>query len=190
MPLSASSNRPSLRSAAPVNAPFSWPNSSDSSSVSGQRRAVDRNERFPAPRRQIVDRFGDQFLPGAGFSLNQHGTGDRGHLFDPDQQLLNCRAFSGDAGTPLEFAPIQQPLDEGDSVRWVDRLEGDFGDVDAEPLRVILRRIGWLEQRQGRDFLVPGLSHQLVGHGLVDRTGEHQQIGALPPQSTPRVIHR
>ncbi len=35
MPPSASSKRPSRRSAAPVNAPFSWPNSSDSSSVSG-----------------------------------------------------------------------------------------------------------------------------------------------------------
>ena len=35
VPPSASSNRPSRRSAAPVNAPFSWPNSSDSSRVSG-----------------------------------------------------------------------------------------------------------------------------------------------------------
>ena len=34
MPLSASSKRPSLRLIAPVNAPFSWPNSSLSSSVS------------------------------------------------------------------------------------------------------------------------------------------------------------
>ena len=34
VPLSASSKRPSLRLTAPVNAPFSWPNSSDSSSVS------------------------------------------------------------------------------------------------------------------------------------------------------------
>src|SRR5713226_2262022 len=36
VPPSASSKRPSLRPAAPVNAPFSWPNSSDSSSVSGR----------------------------------------------------------------------------------------------------------------------------------------------------------
>src|SRR5207245_1222894 len=35
VPPSASSKRPSRRSAAPVNAPFSWPNSSLSSSVSG-----------------------------------------------------------------------------------------------------------------------------------------------------------
>src|SRR5207253_1310749 len=35
VPPSASSNRPSRRSAAPVNAPFSWPNSSLSSRVSG-----------------------------------------------------------------------------------------------------------------------------------------------------------
>ena len=34
MPLSAASNLPILRSVAPVNAPFSWPNSSLSSSVS------------------------------------------------------------------------------------------------------------------------------------------------------------
>ena len=36
VPPSASSNRPALRSVAPVNAPASWPNSSDSSSVSGR----------------------------------------------------------------------------------------------------------------------------------------------------------
>ncbi len=35
MPLSASSKRPGLDAMAPVNAPFSWPNSSDSMSVSG-----------------------------------------------------------------------------------------------------------------------------------------------------------
>ena len=35
MPPSASSNRPFLRASAPVKAPFSWPKSSDSISVSG-----------------------------------------------------------------------------------------------------------------------------------------------------------
>jgi hypothetical protein len=35
VPPSASSNRPFLRAVAPVNAPFSYPNSSDSISVSG-----------------------------------------------------------------------------------------------------------------------------------------------------------
>ena len=45
MPPSASSNRPSRRAIAPVNAPFSWPNSSDSSIAGRQRGAVDAHER-------------------------------------------------------------------------------------------------------------------------------------------------
>src|SRR3989454_521223 len=51
VPPSASSKRPSRRSAAPLKAPFSWPNSSLSSSVSGSAaHFTSRNAVSPSPR--------------------------------------------------------------------------------------------------------------------------------------------
>ena len=73
VPPSASSSRPRLRSVAPVNAPFSWPNSSLSSRVSRQRRAVDRHERLGRARALRVDRARGDLLAGAALAEQQHG---------------------------------------------------------------------------------------------------------------------
>ena len=48
-------SRPGLVAIAPVNAPFSWPNSSDLEQLLRERRAVDRDERLVAARRALVD---------------------------------------------------------------------------------------------------------------------------------------
>ncbi len=112
-----------------------------------------------------MDRLRDQFLPGAGFSLDQYGAGDRSHLFDPDQQLLDGGTLSRYAGTLLQLAPVHQALDECHGIGRVDRLDRDFGDVETQSLSVSLGGIGRLEQRQGRDLRVPRLCHQLLGPG-------------------------
>ena len=57
---------------APVNAPFSWPNSSLSTSGLGQRRAVERDERPARARRPGVERVRDELLAGAGLARDQH----------------------------------------------------------------------------------------------------------------------
>ena len=51
----AAAKSPCLSRTAPVNEPFTWPNSSDSSRLSGQRAAVDGQERAINPGRQLVD---------------------------------------------------------------------------------------------------------------------------------------
>ena len=73
VPPVASSNLPMRRAIAPVNAPFSWPNSSDSSRFSGDRRAVDRDERLARAVRAGVDVARQHLLAGAGFAGDQHG---------------------------------------------------------------------------------------------------------------------
>ena len=72
VPPSASSKRPRRSLSAPVNAPFSWPNSSDSSRFSRQRRAVHREHRPLAPLGRGVDRPGDDFLARAALAADQH----------------------------------------------------------------------------------------------------------------------
>ena len=91
VPPSASSNRPSRRSAAPVKAPFSWPNSSLSSSVSGSAAQLTAMNGFAPAGREVVERLGDQLLAGAALALDQHRARDRRHLLDLDQHFLDRR---------------------------------------------------------------------------------------------------
>ena len=63
VPPSASSNRPSRRSAAPVNAPFSWPNSSLSSSVSGSAPQLTAMNALPRREDRSCSAFATSSLP-------------------------------------------------------------------------------------------------------------------------------
>ena len=72
VPLSASSKRPSLRLMAPVNAPFSWPNSSDSSSVSVSAPQFTFTNGPAGPLGTGVDGPRHQLLAGARFAVDVH----------------------------------------------------------------------------------------------------------------------
>ena len=79
VPPVASSNLPMRRATAPVNEPFSWPNSSDSEQVLRDRRAVDADERLLGAVGAGVDVARQHLLAGAGFAGDQHrgvGGGD------------------------------------------------------------------------------------------------------------------
>ena len=79
-----------LRSA-PVNAPFSWPNNSLSSSVSGMAaQLMARNGRV-GPLAVLIDRPGDQLLAGAALAADQHGDVLRRHPADRLVHLLHGR---------------------------------------------------------------------------------------------------
>jgi hypothetical protein len=71
VPPCACSKRPLRWLTAPVNAPFSWPNSSDSSRFSGSAAQLSLTSGCGA-RRVVVNGAGDQFLAGAGFAADQH----------------------------------------------------------------------------------------------------------------------
>ena len=65
---------------APVKAPRSWPNSSDSIMRRRHGAAVDDDERLAARAAGEVQRLGDALLAGAGLALHEHrgvGAGER-----------------------------------------------------------------------------------------------------------------
>src|SRR5512147_15215 len=80
VPLSASSKRPSLRLMAPVNAPFSWPNSSDSSSVSAS-----------APQLTLMNGPGarGQLLAGARLAVDRDRGIGRSDALDDGEDLAH-----------------------------------------------------------------------------------------------------
>ena len=73
MPLVGKFKAANLLREAPVKAPRSWPNSSDSSKSGRNRSAIYLDESAFSPRAEIVNGAGDEFLAGSGFAEDQHG---------------------------------------------------------------------------------------------------------------------
>ena len=96
MPPSASAKRPTRRSSAPVNAPFSWPNSSLSIEPRRQRGAVQLDQRTVAPARGVVDRARDQLLAGSRLAEDQHGRVHRRDLLHLGQRRAQARRAADD----------------------------------------------------------------------------------------------
>ena len=71
MPPFASRKMPGEACLASVKAPWRWPKNSLSTSGSGDRAAIDRNERPLAARSIVVDGAGGKFLAGAGFAFDE-----------------------------------------------------------------------------------------------------------------------
>ena len=74
VPPCASSNRPGRSLIAPVKAPRSWPNSSDSISVSERMAQLTGTNGLCRRRAGLVDEVGDQLLAGAGLAGDQHAA--------------------------------------------------------------------------------------------------------------------
>ena len=89
MPPSACSKRPRRSSAAPVNAPFSWPNSSDSSRSAVNRRGVERDEGLGGARAVTVQGARDELLAGARLAGDQHRHARARQPADGAEHLLH-----------------------------------------------------------------------------------------------------
>src|ERR1700691_1010033 len=63
----------------------------------GNRRAIDRHESAPAPRRQGMDRPRDDFLAGAALARDQHGRIGGGNALDQGPQLDYARMLADEA---------------------------------------------------------------------------------------------
>ena len=82
VPRSASSKQPCRRSAAPVNAPFSWPKISLSSSVSGIAAQLMATNGNGGARAELMDRLRDQLLARARLAGDEHRRARRRRLLD------------------------------------------------------------------------------------------------------------
>ena len=90
-----------------MNEPFSWPNSSLSSSVSGQRRAGHLDEGLVAPRAVLVEGLGEELLARAALAEQQHGGGRGRHLADGLEDREHLRAL---AHQVVEAVLVLEPL--------------------------------------------------------------------------------
>ena len=90
---------------APVNAPRTWPNSSDSSSVSGIAAQLTATNGIVALRAAVVDRARDQLLAGAGLAGDQHRAAGRGDQLDAARSPPAIGAAVADDAVVLEMRP-------------------------------------------------------------------------------------
>ena len=111
VPPLAAAKRPSRRRSAPVNAPFSWPNSSDSSRVSGTAAQFTARNRPPRRRARPVDGLRHELLAGAALPQQEHGGVALGHRADLAHRLLHDLRAPEDAVQPLLPLDLRaQPL--------------------------------------------------------------------------------
>ena len=88
MPPSASSKRPSRRCVAPVNAPRSWPNSSEEISVGASAAQFTLTKARAGSLRSFVDGAGNELFAGAGFARDEDCGVGWGDLGDPRKHHL------------------------------------------------------------------------------------------------------
>ena len=101
MPPSASSKRPTLRDEAPVNAPFSCPNSSLSIRGGGQGGAVHLDQHAVAPPALGVDRLGHDLLARPRLAEEQHRRVRGRDLFDLKQDAPQRDTLTHDVVQPF-----------------------------------------------------------------------------------------
>ena len=177
----ASSNWPSRRCSAPVNAPFSWPNSSLSSSVSGMAAQLTATNGWSRRGPLVVDGARDQLLARAALAGDQHGRGRAGHLGDHPVDLLHlgvlarrarrsrgaARARRAGIRPRARASACRAPADQREQLVLVERL-GDV--VEGAQLHRLDR---------GADGLHRG--HQDDLQPLVDRLDPLEDLDAVHP---------
>ena len=184
VPPVASSNLPMRRAIAPVNAPFSWPNSSDSSRLLRDRRAIDRDERLARAVRAAVDVTRDHLLAGAGLAGDQHrGVARRDLLGELDHvrhRLVAIDQLAGVVGDGGEHRRDQLGIGRQRDVFLGAGVDG--GDRRA---RVVAHAAG---DDRHRDALGVETAHQVAD---VERDIDHQQVGAAAgAQHVERLLDR
>ena len=133
-------SRPSRRRSAPVNAPFSWPNSSLSSRLSGTAAQFTATNGPPAPAARPVDRPGDELLAGAALAQQQHGGVALGDRADLAHGLLHDPRAPQDSVQPLLPLDLRaQPLVLAAQPVVVERSTHGHGDLgQLEGLRQVV----------------------------------------------------
>jgi len=88
---------------APVKAPFSWPNSSDSAASFGIAAVLMATKGLSAARGLTVQRVQRQFFAGAGFAVDEHGGVGRRETFLWHEHFLHRGRMAKDVGCGLRI---------------------------------------------------------------------------------------
>ena len=188
--MSASSKRPSRRSAAPVNAPFSWPNSSLSSSVSGSAPTLTAMNGLSRRGLSDVNRARDELLARAALAFDQHGARHRRHLLDLHHHLAHRVALADQARDLLQRAALENAAKAADDFVDVHRLREK---VDVARAREGARRARGRRCRRGRRSAAPFQSCSLtiaMVDGSVEIAGEDDDVGLLALDRGANVVER
>ena len=181
MPRSAISKRPFRSDVAPVNDPFSCPNSSDSSRLSASAAQLTGDERPRRSRRQVVDRARHELLAGPALALDQDRRVDGRVLGDPLEHDLDGFGAADDARPADELLARQEaPGDELELV-GVERLGENLVDpAKAPPLDALdVHAVG--ERDHCRPSGIGGeLLEELPHRRLVEPAGQDDQRDAVP----------
>ena len=123
---------------APVNAPFSWPNNSLSSSDLGQRGAVDGDARLVGAAAVAMNGARHQFLAGAALARDQHRGVPFRHAADELINVAHARAVAHHVVLNIHLGLqaaifLLEPLH---AARIVEREGGDTAD-GGQQLQVI-----------------------------------------------------
>jgi len=188
VPPSASSKRPSRRSAA--ERPLLVTEQLALEQRLRDRGAVHRDERLGAAQRQIVDRARHQLLAGARFPFHQHGGAHGRHLLDLDQHFLDGGGLADDAGALLQLAALDQAAHGRGYFRRVGRL-GEIAGQAEPPGESLGIRLGVLHQAERGDRAVARQTEQLDGTRLVQPACHDDAVGrGLAPYGLPRLVER
>ncbi len=111
MPPAACSKRPTLVATAPVKAPFSWPNSSDSSSCSGSAAQLTATKGLPARGEPWCRRCATTSLPVPDSPVISTVVSAEAHASDLLQHVAPRRRDADDAAAAAGLQLAGQPLD-------------------------------------------------------------------------------
>ena len=187
VPVSASSNRPSRRSAAPVNAPFSWPNSSDSSSVSGSAAQLTVMKGLPRRGERSCSALATSSLPVplSPWTSTVLETGAICSILTSTSWIAALSPM-----IPVRSCSRRRSISRR-AVSTISSGRAGFIIVSVTPSRLDPLRplgVGRLQQREGGDLRVPGQRRELDGVRLVHRAGQDHQVGILPADRAPGVV--
>ena len=172
VPWFASSKRPTFCAIAPVNAPFSWPNSSLSSSPVGMAAQFSLTNVRAFRGLRVVHGAGDEFLARAGRPADQDGGVGRRDGFDRLQHRSQGRALADD---------VAELVLRADLLLQVRLLLGEL----------VLQRLDLLERQRvldGDGDLVGDLMQEVQVRRVVGRRllGREHQCAEPPPRRRQR----
>ena len=158
-----------------MNAPFSWPKSSLSSSVSGSAATLTAMNGRWRRGRERVEAARHQLLAGAALAQDEDGGVDGGDLDDALQHLFHRLRLADDAGDLAQLLALDQPAADQRDLVGVDGLGEALGEAQlaADLAAGGLRGLG--KAHDGKPPTLARGGDQGARAALAQPAGDHHQ---------------